>query len=66
MTKSTIRDQIKDKQIFNGMVYSEDLLIRSLNEAQQNVVPYLSQMFPLVECFELEDLAELSTYNFKR
>ena len=47
-TRATIREQTKDKQIFENVLFSEDMLIRSMRENQKNVIPYISLMKPFI------------------
>ena len=48
VTKATIKDQVKEKQIFENKLFSEDLLIRSSRENQRNVLPFMSFMAPFI------------------
>ena len=54
--KALIREQSKDKQIFDNQLYSEDLLIRSTKEGLRHVLPFLEKMQPLIKTYGLEDL----------
>jgi len=39
-----IRDQSKDKQIFQNTLYSEDMLIRSTKENVSQTIPFIQLM----------------------
>ena len=43
-TMSNLREQSKDKQIFENTLYSEDVLIRSTKENIKNNFPYIEKM----------------------
>ena len=59
---TVIKEQTKEKQIFEGICYSEDLMIRSIKESQKNVIPYLTLMVPIVEKYDLVDLAMKNSF----
>ena len=39
--KQILRDQLKEKQLYEGKIFSEDLLIRSQSDSQVNIIPFL-------------------------
>ena len=62
MNKSSIREQTKDKQIFENNLYSDDVLIRSTVENQRHVLPFISMIPQFVQEHKLYDLSDLSKY----
>ena len=58
-----IREQSKDKQIFENQLYSEDLLIRSTKEGLRHVLPFLEKMHNMVKTFGLDDLVQLNKFS---
>jgi len=44
LNRQVLRETAKDYQLSQGVVVSEDLLIRSLKEAQTNLLPYMREM----------------------
>ena len=62
MNKSCIREQTKDKQIFENNLYSDDVLIRSTVENQRHVLPFISMIPQFVHEHKLYDLSDLSKY----
>ena len=43
--KVALKDFSKNNQIFSGVFISEDLLIRSYKEIQQNILPFLKFIY---------------------
>jgi hypothetical protein len=42
--KQSLQDAVKDRQIYDQAMFSEDLLIRSQRDSMANVIPFLLEL----------------------
>jgi len=45
------------------MLFSEDMLIRSMRENQKNVIPFISLMKPFIATYELYELGLINSFQ---